>query len=688
MKQRAASIHSRGFGHRIAPNRHQMKSNDIRGVFAMTIAPPLRRLLALTTAIGMVMPSMPAAAQDDAGAPPGRVGQISEVSGSVSFNGAGTGGWAAATVNYPVSAGDSLYTQEGAQAAIALDESTVILNEATELQITGLTEDNLGATESQGEIFLDIDDLQPGETFTVATPRGSVTIGQAGKYDIDAGDANTPTVVTAFYGAATVTAPGASVQVAAGQSAVLSGTDQTTAQLGQADPDEFAQRELALTMAPPPSYAPQAVTEMTGAYELSQYGTWDQDEEYGAIWYPNVGPDWAPYREGYWANVPPWGWTWVDNEPWGFAPFHYGRWIDHGGRWGWIAADQGGGYGQGYRPIYAPAVVSFFGLAAGLTAAALASHSVGWVPLGPGEPFRPYYHTTPDYDRRINMLNVRNAGDVNFKDTRVDPSHFANRRGATYIPAEAMSHGDPVARFGHPVGATMLAGARTAGGADFRLPPQSAPLAHVHPGAAPRQTGFAARNGVPPVVARAPGEIHPGFVAPPQPGFGGPQNHPVFGANPGYHAPPPPPGVEVISPGHTFAPYAAPGRPQAPPRVFTPGIGQTETYPGQPPRQTLPQVYRPQATPMQVYHPQGAPANLPQVYHPEIAPAPPAYRPPPQVFHPEQAPVFRPPQPVFHPETAPQQEMHVPAMQPQHFAPPPAPRPLPPAGQGPGRQLQ
>jgi hypothetical protein len=596
----------------------------------MIIAPKPHRLLALTTAVGLVMPALPAAAQDEAGAPPGRVGQISAITGGVSFNWAGTGGWAAAALNYPVSAGDTLYTQEGAQAAIALDESTVTLNEATELQITGLTDDHLGATESQGEIFLDINDLQPGETYTIATPRGSVTIAQDGKYDIFAGDPNTPTVVSAFYGAATVTAPGASVQVAAGQSAVLSGTDQTTAQLGEADPDEFAQRELSLTMAPLPSYVPQAATDMTGAYELSQYGNWDQDEEYGAIWYPNVGPDWAPYREGYWANVPPWGWTWVDNEPWGFAPFHYGRWIDRGGRWGWIAADRGG-YGPGVRPVYAPAVVSFFGLAAGLTAAALASHAVGWVPLGPGEAFRPYYHTTAAYDRRINMLNVRNVGQVNFAETHVDPAHFVNRGGATYITAGAMSHGDPVARYGHPVAPDMLAGARPAGAADFRLPPQTMPLAQSRPAPAPHPTAFTDRHNVPPVVvSHAPAEIRPGLaVTRPQQ---------LFGANPGYHAPPPPPGITGM--GHAFT---AP--PQNQPRVYTPGIGQTETYPGQPPRQTLPQVYRPEPTPEPVYPPQAAPNHLPQVYHPDMTPTPQTYRPPAPAFQPQQVPAFHPPPP-------------------------------------------
>jgi hypothetical protein len=37
---------------------------------------------------------------------------------------------------------------------------------------------------------------------------------------------------------------------------------------------------------------------------------------YGDIWYPDVPAGGAPYREGYWAWVEPWGWSWIDEEAW------------------------------------------------------------------------------------------------------------------------------------------------------------------------------------------------------------------------------------------------------------------------------------------------------------------------------------------------------------------------------------
>jgi hypothetical protein len=52
-----------------------------------------------------------------------------------------------------------------------------------------------------------------------------------------------------------------------------------------------------------------------------------------------VAIDWAPYRDGHWAYVVPWGWTWVDNAPWGFTPFHYGRWVLYGNRWAWLPGE-------------------------------------------------------------------------------------------------------------------------------------------------------------------------------------------------------------------------------------------------------------------------------------------------------------------------------------------------------------
>ena len=88
---------------------------------------PFRRLLAGTTALSMLLPAISASAQDDTSTPPTRAGQIAQISGGGSFEGSGSGGWAAAQLNYPVSGDDSIYTQPTGQAAIALDSSRIAL---------------------------------------------------------------------------------------------------------------------------------------------------------------------------------------------------------------------------------------------------------------------------------------------------------------------------------------------------------------------------------------------------------------------------------------------------------------------------------------------------------------------------------------------------------------------------------
>ncbi len=78
---------------------------------------------------------------------------------------------------------------------------------------------------------------------------------------------------------------------------------------------------------------------------------------YGVIWVPVVAVGWAPYHNGYWNWIAPWGWTWIAGERWGFAPCHYGRWV-HAPRYGWAWVP---GPRSGPRPVYAPALVAWRG---------------------------------------------------------------------------------------------------------------------------------------------------------------------------------------------------------------------------------------------------------------------------------------------------------------------------------------
>ena len=124
-----------------------------------------------------------------------------------------------------------------------------------------------------------------------------------------------------------------------------------------------------------------------GTENLDGHGTWSEVPDYGPVWRPAVPPDWAPYRNGRWVYEPYWGWTWVSYDDWGWAPYHYGRWMYVGGGWGWWP---GPAYGYPfYRPIWAPAYVSFFGPGFGVGFGF--GFGVGWLPLGPGDFFHPWW---------------------------------------------------------------------------------------------------------------------------------------------------------------------------------------------------------------------------------------------------------------------------------------------------------
>ncbi len=96
---------------------------------------------------------------------------------------------------------------------------------------------------------------------------------------------------------------------------------------------------------------------------LSPYGVWVYDPQYGDMWVPDVYGDFRPYAtRGHWV-LTEYGNTWVSDYPWGWATFHYGRWVyDDFYGWAWV---------PGYE--WAPAWVSW----------RQSAGYYGWAPLTP-----------------------------------------------------------------------------------------------------------------------------------------------------------------------------------------------------------------------------------------------------------------------------------------------------------------
>ena len=98
--------------------------------------------------------------------------------------------------------------------------------------------------------------------------------------------------------------------------------------------------------------------------DLSPYGEWIDNPNYGYVWHPDVN-DFRPYSSGgHWIWTDEYGWMWASDYDWGWAPFHYGRWLfDDFYGWVWV---------PGYE--WSPAWVEW----------RTGGDYYGWAPLGPG----------------------------------------------------------------------------------------------------------------------------------------------------------------------------------------------------------------------------------------------------------------------------------------------------------------
>lgn len=373
------------------------------------------------------------------GDPPDRVARLGYVSGTVSFQPSGEDQWSQAVLNYPMTTGDRIYTDRDGRAELETGNIAVRVSSSTDVTTTNLNDQIVQLGLAQGTLRVRAYDILQGNSVEIDTPNAALTLLRPGSYRVETYADDGTTMVTVNDGDLEISGNGISQTVHSGQSVKLEGTDQVqmafvSAQGGDDFDSWCNDRDRRYTSSNSRQY--------TGAYvpgydDLDQYGQWQSSPDYGQVWYPtNVAVDWAPYRYGRWAWVEPWGWTWVEDEPWGFAPFHYGRWALVGSRWGWVP----GGVVVGVRPVYAPALVAFVGgPSAGVQV---------WFPLGPRDPFLPWYHHSDVYLRQVNVVNVRNVNIVNVVNVRnVENIHYAYQRVApTAVSTETFRGGRPVNR--------------------------------------------------------------------------------------------------------------------------------------------------------------------------------------------------------------------------------------------------
>jgi hypothetical protein len=388
----------------------------------------------LTLLLLSLLAMSPAAAD-----PPGRVGRIASLFGSVHLHRAESGESSTAVLNWPLTSGDVLSTAAGARAEVQIGSNLLQIASGSVLELMQLDDQRVALRLLEGSVIARLPSPEAASEFEFITRDGRFQVREAGRYRFDS-DRST-TAGTVYAGALRFSAADSSLDIGAGQRAQFWSEGRTRYQVSAPVNDEFALWSAARE---PQRGAAQALLvspEMTGVGDLDAHGNWYESPEYGAVWFPRALPaDWAPYRSGRWVWVDPWGWSWVGDEPWGFAPFHYGRWALFRGAWGWVPGKRVA------RPVYAPALVAWVGTPAAHRPAHTGGRpAVGWFPLAPREVYIPAYRSSAGHVRQVNAAHVTNINHLT--EITVNPQAVAARsryvhqhlpEAVTAVPEEAM----------------------------------------------------------------------------------------------------------------------------------------------------------------------------------------------------------------------------------------------------------
>ena len=292
-----------------------------------------------------------------------------------------------AQINTPLAPGDMLSTGSPGTLEVQIGARAFVRAWAnTQLGLANQDPDFIQFTLVSGSAVFDLRALEPGDTVEVDTPNAAVTIQQAGYYRVDT-TGERSRVMTREGGRATVTpASGQAVTITPSEELVIEGTASPQLAAYAAPPlDDWDRWNYTRTDRLLDAVSARYVSSGTyGLSDLDPYGSWRVVPTYGTVWVPTGVPaGWAPYSAGSWIVDPVYGWTWVDAAPWGWAPYHHGRWCFVDGYWAWAPGPVIA------RPVYAPALVAFFGDPGGVVVGP--GPAVGWVALGWGEPVVPWW---------------------------------------------------------------------------------------------------------------------------------------------------------------------------------------------------------------------------------------------------------------------------------------------------------
>ena len=363
--------------------------------------------------------------QDD---PPDRVARLSYLRGDVSFQPAGEDDWVQANLNRPLGTGDKLFTDHDARAEMEVGAATLRLDAQSNFDILNLN-DTVAQTElTQGMMNLHVRRVFEGQSYEVDTPTLAFVINQPGDYRVDIAPDGTSTMVTVFKGAGDVYGQNnASYSVNSGNSYRFHDAGlQDYEVLDIPRGDDFDTWADSRNERYDHSASRQYVSdEVIGSADLDEYGGWNDVPEYGHVWYPTqVAAGWAPYRDGHWAWVDPWGWTWVDNAAWGFAPSTTAA--------GSMRAIAGAGARARSRCVRSTRPRWSRSSAVSASGIGVSTGPVGWFPLGPHDVYVPWYHASHNYFTNVNVRNTTIINNTNITNVYNDYSRGRPLNNANY----------------------------------------------------------------------------------------------------------------------------------------------------------------------------------------------------------------------------------------------------------------
>ncbi len=400
--------------------------------------------------------------------PPALVARMDRFQGTATLLPAGSTSWSYANINRPLSTGDQVWIGAASRAELVAGSTAMRMGANTSLSLLELSDAAIQLKLTQGIFEVRVRQSMRGRSFEIDTPNLAFDLQTPGDYRVNVNprQGTTTVIVRAGRGMA-YGAGGTSYPVAGRQMVQFSGNalrpdagafnppfdgfDRWVAMLNRREDDSLSARYLGIGM--------------TGYQGLDEYGRWESDPAYGPVWVPTAVPaGWAPYHDGHWAWIAPWGWTWIDDEPWGFAPFHYGRWAYLGSVWAWVPGP------VIVRPVYAPALVAFVGGGGGGVrwgvSLAIGSPGIAWFPLAPGEIYRPVYASSPAYVNAINRTVIINRNVTIVHNTtvvnNVQRTVYVNQGvpgAVTAVPAAAFVRGRAVQRVAVPLRAEQVAAA-------------------------------------------------------------------------------------------------------------------------------------------------------------------------------------------------------------------------------------